>query len=107
MSRMRGSVAVLAVALLTGRAFGDDDVPSTNRPAAQAQSEAPATRQSQLTHQDLEAWLDGTLPATLRRDGIAGAVVVVVKDGQVLLQKGYGYADVAAKQAVGPARTLF
>src|SRR5690606_10891932 len=38
---------------------------------------------------------------------IAGAVVVVVKDGQLLLEKGYGYADVAAKQPVDPARTLF
>ena len=34
-------------------------------------------------------------------------VVVVVKDGQVLLQKGYGYADVEKHKPVDPERTLF
>jgi CubicO group peptidase (beta-lactamase class C family) len=38
---------------------------------------------------------------------LAGAVVVVVKDGNTLLQKGYGYADVARKVPVDPDRTLF
>ena len=32
---------------------------------------------------------------------------MVVKDGQVLLQKGYGYADVEKKQPVDPQKTLF
>ncbi|MGH6962849.1 MAG: hypothetical protein ACREE0_00050, partial [Phenylobacterium sp.] len=43
-----------------------------------------------LTREDLEAWLDGYMPYALQRGDVAGAVVVVVKDGQVLLQKGYG-----------------
>ena len=38
---------------------------------------------------------------------VAGAVVVVVKDGETLLHKGYGYADVAARKPVDPATTLF
>ena len=38
---------------------------------------------------------------------VAGAVVVVVKDGQTLLQKGYGYADVAAHKPVDPETTMF
>ena len=38
---------------------------------------------------------------------IAGAVVVVVKDGQVLLQSGYGYADVEKRTPVDPETTLF
>src|SRR6185312_8485022 len=37
---------------------------------------------------------------------VAGAVIVIVKDGQVLLEKGYGYADMAAKTPIDPARTL-
>jgi CubicO group peptidase (beta-lactamase class C family) len=41
------------------------------------------------------------------RATIAGAIVVVVKDGQVLLQKGYGYADVEKKTPVDADRTLF
>jgi CubicO group peptidase (beta-lactamase class C family) len=34
-------------------------------------------------------------------------VVVVVKDGAILLEKGYGYADVAERKPVDPERTLF
>ena len=32
---------------------------------------------------------------------------MVVKDGQVLLEKGYGYADVEKKKPVDPEATLF
>ena len=60
-----------------------------------------------LDRADLEAWLDGFFPHTLATGDIAGAVVVVVKDGQVLLQKGYGYADVARRTPVDPEATLF
>ncbi len=61
----------------------------------------------ELSKQDLEAWLDGYVPYALQRGNIAGAVVVVVKNGQVLLQKGFGYADVAARTPVDPDTTLF
>jgi CubicO group peptidase (beta-lactamase class C family) len=47
------------------------------------------------------------IPSQLQNRNIAGAVVSVVKDGQVLLQKGYGYADVEAKKPVLPEQTLF
>lgn len=61
----------------------------------------------ELTRADLEAWLDGYLPYALDNGDIAGAVVVVVKDGQVLLQKGYGYSDVEKRTPVDPTETLF
>ncbi|OOG59435.1 serine hydrolase domain-containing protein [Rhodanobacter sp. C03] len=61
----------------------------------------------ELTAADAEAWLDGLFPYGLKKNNLAGAVVVVVKDGQILLAKGYGYADVAAKKPVDPAITLF
>ena len=60
-----------------------------------------------LERADLEAWVDGYMPFALARGDIAGAVVVVVKDGRVLLQKGYGYSDVANRVRVDPDRTLF
>lgn len=60
-----------------------------------------------LTQEDAEAWLDGFVPYALQAGDVAGAVVVVVKDGSTLLQKGYGYADVAARKPVDPATTLF
>lgn len=43
----------------------------------------------------------------MRAGDIAGAVVVVVKDRQLLTQRGFGYADVARKVPVDPVRTLF
>src|SRR5215467_15355694 len=49
----------------------------------------------ELTEADLAAFLDGLMPAQLEREDIAGAVVAVVKDGQVLFEKGYGFSDVA------------
>jgi CubicO group peptidase (beta-lactamase class C family) len=73
-----------------------------SRPAVPVPAAPPA-----LTHDDAEAWLDGFLPYALESADIAGAVVVIVKDGSVLLQKGYGYADVAARRPVDPGSTLF
>ena len=60
-----------------------------------------------LTKADLDAWLDGYMPYALANADIAGAVVVVVKDGQVLTEKGYGYADLKSRRRVDPAATLF
>jgi CubicO group peptidase (beta-lactamase class C family) len=67
-------------------------------------SPAPAP---ELTKADLETFLDALIPSQLQNRNIAGAVVSVVKDGQVLFQKGYGYADFEAKKPVLPDQTLF
>ena len=47
------------------------------------------------------------MPYALARGDIPGAVVVVVKDGQIVTQRGYGYADVAKRRRVDPRATLF
>ena len=60
-----------------------------------------------LTHDDVEAYFDGFFPDALTRADIAGAVVVVVKDGRIVLEKGYGYANMASRQPVDPQKTLF
>ena len=60
-----------------------------------------------LTAVDAEAWMDGFMPFALRSGDIPGAVVAIVKDGQVLFEKGYGVADVATGRPVDPATTLF
>lgn len=61
----------------------------------------------ELTKVDLEAFLDALIPAQLQNRDVAGAVVSVVKDGRLLLAKGYGYADFAAKKPVVAEKTLF
>lgn len=60
-----------------------------------------------MTASDVEAFLDGFMPMQLARENIAGAVVLVVKDGKVLAAKGYGYSDVERKVPVTIDATLF
>lgn len=59
-----------------------------------------------LTADDANAWLDGMMPYALGTGDIAGANVVIVKDGQILTSRGFGYADVAKRSPIDPARTL-
>ena len=56
---------------------------------------------------EVEAFLDGLMGAWMRDKHIAGVTVSVVRDGKLLLAKGYGFADVAARKPVDPERTLF
>lgn len=60
-----------------------------------------------LTKEDVDTWLDGFMPYALLSGDIAGAVVVVVKDGKVLTARGFGYADVKKRRPVDPEKTLF
>jgi CubicO group peptidase (beta-lactamase class C family) len=94
-------------------AFADDGsklTPPTAAPTPATEAavaQTPETDAAPLTRADVEAWLDGFMPYALETADIAGAVVVVVKDGEVLAQKGYGYSDVAERKPVDPELTLF
>jgi CubicO group peptidase (beta-lactamase class C family) len=83
------------------------DAPDADPGDSVATPDAAQAGPANLTRADLEAWLDGYMPYALQSGDIAGAVVVVVKDGEVLLQKGYGYADLATGTPVDPERHLF
>ncbi|WP_172461696.1 serine hydrolase domain-containing protein [Dyella jiangningensis] len=61
----------------------------------------------ELTGGDVGPWLDEQMARAMSNGGIAGAVAVVVKDGNVVASKGYGYANVAARKPVDPASTMF
>jgi len=71
----------------------------------------PPSGEHQLTAEDVNAWLDGKLPDALKNGDIPGAVVTVVKDGQVVTTRGYGWADTGASGgqpvAVDPQKSLF
>ena len=75
------------------------------------ESREPPAGNHQLTAEDVNAWLDGKLPDALKNGGIPGAVVSVVKDGQVVTTRGYGWADTGASGgnsvAVDPQKSLF
>src|SRR6185437_7538968 len=103
------AAALLVIAL---SCVAQSETPSvTPKPAATpdaaATPNAVAATGHALTQADVVSWLDGLVPYAMQSGDIAGGVVVVVKDGQILAEKGYGYSDVAAKKAVDPETTLF
>jgi len=60
-----------------------------------------------LTSDDLDAFFAGLMPLQLGREDIAGAVIVIVRDGKIFFAKGYGYADMEKRTPVSPENTLF
>lgn len=56
---------------------------------------------------ELGAFIDEAVNAELKAGQFPGAAVVVVKDGQVVFQNGYGYADLEKNVPVDPAATIF
>jgi len=105
-------VAAFCILISLGVVFaqGPKSQPSNaakEQPAQGSVSPAVAGVAHELTAIDLEAFLDGLVPAQIEREDIAGAVVAVVRDGQVLFEKGYGFADVAKRRPVSPVETLF
>lgn len=56
---------------------------------------------------EFEAFVDGIMRIHMVSNHIAGATFAAVKDGEIFLAKGYGYADVSSKMPVIADRTLF
>ena len=81
-------------------------VPPTPQPPTAGESRVTEPPH-ELTVADVHAFLDGFVPMQLEREDIAGAVVLVVKDGEILFAKGYGYSDVKKKSPVTVDATLF
>ena len=103
------SLLFLAACLANLHAQGPAPSPLLS-PAPVLQPTAPLPELAlahELTKADLEAFLDALIPAQLQNRDLAGATISVVKDGQILLAKGYGYADFAAKKPVVADKTLF
>lgn len=98
--RLIGLLMGLALALATPATVGAQ--PSEATPVL-----APAPAGALLTQADAQAWLDGLMPTALRLSRVPGAVVVIVKDGVPLLEKGYGVADWDKQTPVDPRTTLF
>ncbi|MGN6228359.1 MAG: serine hydrolase [Dyella sp.] len=106
MNRALIGLAALAASLGLGV------VAAQQAPANAATLSGPAVAQPvdsspTLTAPDLASFFDGLVPYALRRNDIAGGVIAVVKDGQLVFAKGYGYADLASRVQVSADRTLF
>lgn len=60
-----------------------------------------------MTAQDLGTLFDEHAVREMRKAGIAGAAIVVVKDGAIVFARGYGHADVSRQIPVSPDHTVF
>lgn len=56
---------------------------------------------------DLDAWVTGYVEASLAQAGIPGAVVVIADREGIVLQRGFGLADIASETLVSAEQTLF
>jgi CubicO group peptidase (beta-lactamase class C family) len=113
---MLKAIVCAALALVSGVALAQSGpdrasalTPAKTSTAAQPTTAPPPVAASArpLTKADADIWLDGYMPYAMRTGDIPGAVVAIVKDGQILTSRGFGYADVARRIRVDPDRTLF
>jgi CubicO group peptidase (beta-lactamase class C family) len=99
--------AIFGCAAIFAQAPRPADTKASAVPPKTAIAGDAAPKAHELTTEDLGAFLDGFMPQQIEHADIAGAVVVVVKDGKLVFSKGYGYADVAKKVQISPETTLF
>ncbi|ELZ88314.1 serine hydrolase domain-containing protein [Haloferax sulfurifontis] len=93
-------VVALAVALVS-TPIGTATIPAVP-------SSGSLSDQVELSNQAAtEAWLDETMARQLEEYHVPGAAVVVVSDGEAVLAKGYGYADLASQRPVDADGTVF
>jgi CubicO group peptidase (beta-lactamase class C family) len=74
---------------------------------ATASADARLSPAQAIPPAELEAFVDGVVRPLMSSHRIAGAAVAVVQDGQPVLEKGYGFADLEGGRPVDPATTLF
>ncbi len=55
----------------------------------------------------LEAFADGVVSSYMRKDKLPGVTLAIVKDGEIVLLKGYGIAGVDPERKVDPQKSLF
>lgn len=115
MNRCVKFLASLAATFVAGLAMAQVPPSPNPAPANPATVPAPAVAPSvnadgqthALTAADLSSFLDGMVPFALQRGDVAGGVIAVVKDGQVIFAKGYGYNNLEKRTVPSPADTLF
>jgi CubicO group peptidase (beta-lactamase class C family) len=114
MAQLRTFFVILALCVLVPAFAARRQEPAPQKPAAplvaaesQQATATPPPGTHALEKADLEAFFDGLVPMQMERSDVAGATVLVMKDGKELLKKGYGYSDVKKKSPVDPDTTMF
>lgn len=98
--RVRPRPAAAAVAAAKPAAVTPAATPAAVPPPVQ-------TAHAPLPGPELEAFVDGVVRRAMSRDHIAGVTISVVQNGQVVLKKGYGFANLGQRKPVDPDTTLF
>lgn len=60
-----------------------------------------------INHENIEYFMDDFFKKNIEKYNLPGAAVVVVKDGEEILKKGYGYSNLDEKKVINPDETLF
>lgn len=95
--------AMLSFSLWTPAVHAETaQMPGQAATAASQQNKATA-----LTAESATSFLDKFFASPEAQAQYVGASVVVVKDGKILAEKGYGYVDAENQTAVNPKSTLF
>lgn len=68
---------------------------------------APSQAQEPITAASVKSWADPLFEKALAERRLSGAVVSVVKDGEIIFEEGYGYADWPTQKPIDPASTQF
>ncbi len=56
---------------------------------------------------ELEAFMDGLIQNQMKEHNIVGVTLSIVQNGEIILLKGYGFADRENRTPVDPSKTLF
>ncbi len=114
MTRLRTLFPFLALCILLPAPALSPQTPAPAKATAPSSitetKPAPATpppTAHPLEKADLESFFDGLVPLQMERSDVAGATVLVMKDGKELLKKGYGYSDIKKKAPVDPDTSMF
>jgi len=62
---------------------------------------------SHLNEETAAAFLDEFFASESAKQLYVGAAITIVKDGEVIAERGYGYADAEAEEPVDPSQTVF
>lgn len=60
-----------------------------------------------LENQNMESFFDAVMEEQMKKHHIPNAAVSIVANGEVVLAKGYGYADIEKQEPVDPGKSLF
>lgn len=93
--RLERIVVAVALCVVSGKGFG------------QLEIRRPRVATPTIDAAELASFVDPIVASELAREHIPGAVFVLVQNGKVVYQRGYGFADIATRRPVDPERTIW